>query len=195
LLRDILWIHNLEGLMGRMAEQTVSLRHLFCVWLMALHALRSISVPRMMTGVAIKFRMLRYICLHLLVYLWMAYVTAMLQGAVGRNVEWCVYLRVACGTLGQLGTVNFLVTRRTLWKDVFVFYLIRAIDVKCLMAFHTVYPVFATLGSYKLVKVRMTPPTLLWLHGLYPRCIHGWKILFLGPFRRWWCSTSQETWA
>jgi hypothetical protein len=84
-------------------------------------------------------------------------------------------------------------TGLTFRQDVFVFYLSGTIDVKCLMALHTVYPMLATLGSYKLVKVRMTAPTLLGLHGLNPRCIHGWKVWLCSPLRRRWCYTPTKS--
>jgi hypothetical protein len=90
----------------------------------------------------------------------MAHVTAFLQGSLGRDVQWSMHLTVTFGTLDQVSPVYLVVTCLTFRKDIFIFYPSRAIDVKFYMALLTVYPVFTTLGFYKVIEAWMTTPTL-----------------------------------
>jgi len=129
---------------------------------MALQTLRNISMPCMMAGGAIKLRMLRYVCFHLLVQLRMAHVTATLQGTLGRDAQWSVHLGVTCGTLCKVRSVYRLVTGLTFRKDFFIFHPPGAVDMESYMALFTVNPVFTTLGLYKVIKVWMTLPALFW---------------------------------
>jgi hypothetical protein len=182
----VLWIDNLKGLVGWMAGQALSLGHLLCVRLMALHTFRSISMLRMMTGMAIEFRMLRDIGLHFFVYFGVTHVASVFQGTVCGDVKWCVGFRVTCNTLCQLRSMNFFVTCLTFWQNIFVFHLIRTIDVEFLMAFHTVYPVFTAFGPYQLIEVWMTAPTLFRCQWLNALCVYSWKIFFRNRLRRGW---------
>jgi hypothetical protein len=100
----------------------------------------------MMTSETIELCMLRDVCLHLLVHLRMAYVTALLQGTVGREVHWSVRL-VTFRALCQTRSVNLPVTGLTFGKDIFIFYPSRAIEMELFVTSLTVYPVFTTVVS------------------------------------------------
>jgi hypothetical protein len=127
---------------------------------MAFQAFGDISMPGMMTRRAIEFRMLRNIRFHLLIQLRVAYVTTLLQGTLGRDVHRCVNFRVTSGTLCQILSVHLVVTGIALGQDLFILHLAGAIDVEFHMALSTAYPVLTTIVSYKVIKVRMAPPTV-----------------------------------
>lgn len=192
LLGNILGINNLKGLVGWVAEHTVSLSHLRTVGLVALQALRSVSMLSMMTRVTIELRVLRNVCLHLLIYFGMTYVAAMFQIAVGRDIQRRVDFRVTGRTLGQLRPVNLFMTGLAFWQDVLIFYLVRPIDVKLLMTFHAVNPMFTTRSSYELVKMRMATPALLRFHGLNTGSVDGGEIGLRARLRCSWSRTSGK---
>ena len=90
----------------------------------------------------------------------MAHVTALFQGTLGRDVQWSMDLTVTFGTPRQVRSVYVIVTLLTFRKDFFILNPSRAIDVESYMALLAVYPVFTTLGLYKVIKSWMTLPTL-----------------------------------
>jgi hypothetical protein len=104
--------------------------------------------------------MLRYVCFHLLIQLRVAYVTTLLQGTLGRNVHRCVNFSVTSGTLCQILSVHQVVTGIALGQDLFILQLTGAIDVEFHMALSTAYPVLTAIFFYKVIKVRMAPPTV-----------------------------------
>jgi hypothetical protein len=90
----------------------------------------------------------------------MACGTALAQGTLRRDVQWSMHLTVTFGTPRQVCSVYQVVTCLTFRKDFFILNPSRAIDVESYMALLAVYPVFTTLGLYKVIKVWMTLPTL-----------------------------------
>jgi hypothetical protein len=122
----------------------------------------------------------------------MTYIAAMFQGAISRDIEWCMHLRVTGRTLGQLRAMNIFVTTRTFRQDILIFYLVRTINMKSLVTFHAVYLVSAARGSYEIVKVGMTSPALLRFHGPNTLGIYGGKVGVGTGFTRGGGRTSEK---
>jgi hypothetical protein len=89
--------------------------------------------------------------------------------------------------------MHLLVTCRTFGKDFFIFHLTREMDVELYMASLTVNPVFATFGFDKVIKARMTPPTLFWFYELSLCGIQIQNIFFGGRLGRSWCHAPNRT--
>ena len=159
-LAYVLRISHLADFMRGMAGQTLRLGQPFLVRTMALQALRNISVLRMMARLAMEFRMLRYVCLHLLVRFGMADVTTFLQGTHRRNFHGRVGICVTFGAKCQILSMDLLVACRTFWKDICIFHLSGMMNVKAHVAGLAIEPVFATLILYEVKKLQVTLPTV-----------------------------------
>jgi hypothetical protein len=172
-----------------MTDYAFSGGRLFWVRLMALQAPGNIPMPCMVTREAIELRVLRNVCLHLLVYLGVAYVTASFQSTVGRDIPGCVGFGVTFGTLYHIGAVNLLVTAFAFRKNIFVFHSSGAIHVELHMALLAVNSVFASIGFDEVINVGMTATTVPWFKGSNTSSIHCHNIFFNSRFRRRWCYT------
>jgi hypothetical protein len=159
---------------------------------MALHALGNIPMPGMVTREAIELRMLRNVCLHLLVCLRVARRTALLQKTVGRDIQWGVGFGVTSGTFCHVGSMNLLVTVFAFRKNVFVWDFSGTINVELHMALLAVNSVFASLGFDEVIDFGMAAPTVLWFKASNSRRVNCHDVFFNRRPRSLWCYTPNE---
>jgi hypothetical protein len=167
LLRNVGFIDDLHGAMGRMTRKAFGLGRALFVWLMALQAFRDGLVSGMVARRAVKLGVLGNVRLHLLVCLRMTYGTALFQLANRRDqlrgMRFVVALRASC----KVRPMDLVVTIGTLGHDCLIRGLSRTVDMKLHMAFRTGYSMLSPFVFDQIEIVPVTAPALLrsqWLH-------------------------------